>query len=144
MINYVCILHSNCNFVLSISCILALTLLFVNCYRVTTLLKTLRHIYNHNLYHVVFIDILTIYIMKLCYCSPNYMYIHVRIIFWLYGLSRFVLSCILSFNTKHKDINIKNVLLVSFLNDVNVLKTQHCSFFPAQLFRLAFDCQFTV
>jgi len=74
------ILHSSCNFVLSIFCLLAFALLFVNFHRVTTLLKTLMHNYNDYLYHVVFIHILTLYII--CNCSPDYMYIYY--IFYIY------------------------------------------------------------
>ena len=57
------------------SCCLAFTLLFANFYRVTTLVHTLMHNYNHYLYHVVFIHVLTLNIIKLCNCSPDYMYI---------------------------------------------------------------------
>ena len=46
---------------------------FANFYRVTTWLKTLKHDYNHYLYHVLFIHIVTLYIIKLCNCSPDYM-----------------------------------------------------------------------
>jgi len=65
------------------SCCLAFTF-FANLQRVTTLLNILMHNYNHYLYHVAFIHILTLYIIKLCNCSPDYMFIIMY--FWPNGL----------------------------------------------------------
>jgi len=53
---------------------------------VTTLLNTLMHNYNNYLYHVVFVQVMTLYIIKLCNCSPDCMYIIMCLAIWALAL----------------------------------------------------------
>jgi len=66
------ITHISC-ILIATSCCLAFSLLFANFQKVTTLLNTLMHSYNDYLFHVVLKQVMTLYIIKLCNCSPDCM-----------------------------------------------------------------------
>ena len=84
-----------------------------------TLLNTLMHNYNNYLYNVVFIQVMTLYLIKLCNCSLDCMYIIMY--FWPYGLwpsglnklSCLVLSCLVICNLLSVDVQDRSIQAVT-------------------------------